>query len=78
MVYTIDLIPLFSHTYEKNAKIIAKIVVYYTLGQYYFFFMTPYLIVTCIILITLILIQVRDGGLNVTTSSTLQAPVEKR
>lgn len=38
MVYTIDLIPLFSHTYRKNAKIIAKIVVYDTLGQYYFFF----------------------------------------
>lgn len=29
-------------------------------------------------LIVLILVQVRDGGLNVAVSSTLQAPIERR
>lgn len=33
---------------------------------------------SAVILIALILLQVRDGGLNVAVSSTLQAPIERR
>lgn len=40
--------------------------------------MTPLILISAIVLIVLILLQVRDGGLNVTTSSTLQAPIERR
>jgi len=40
--------------------------------------MTLVILISAIILIVLILLQVRDGGLNVSTSSTLQAPIERR
>ena len=33
---------------------------------------------SAVILIVLVLLQVRDGGLNVAVSSTLQAPIERR
>jgi protein translocase SecG subunit len=33
---------------------------------------------SAVILIILVLLQVRDGGLNVAVSSTLQAPIERR
>lgn len=36
------------------------------------------ILVSAILLIILILLQVRDGGLNVAATSTLQAPVERR
>lgn len=36
------------------------------------------ILISAIVLIVLILLQVRDGGLNVVTSSTLQAPIERR
>jgi len=40
--------------------------------------MNSVILISAIILIALVLLQVRDGGLNVTTSSTLQAPIERR
>jgi len=40
--------------------------------------MTPLILISAIILIVLVLLQVRDGGLNVTLTGTLQAPIEKR
>lgn len=40
--------------------------------------MTLVILVSAIVLIVLILVQVRDGGLNVAVSSTLQAPIERR
>jgi protein translocase SecG subunit len=36
------------------------------------------ILVSAVLLIVLILLQVRDGGLNVAATSTLQAPVERR
>ncbi|MBP6921238.1 preprotein translocase subunit SecG [Candidatus Gracilibacteria bacterium] len=36
------------------------------------------ILVSAIVLIVLVLLQVRDGGLNVATTSTLQAPIERR
>ena len=35
-------------------------------------------LVSGLILIVLVLLQVRDGGLNVAVSNTLQAPIERR
>ena len=35
-------------------------------------------LITGIILVVLIILQVRDGGLNVALTSTLQAPIERR
>ncbi len=40
--------------------------------------MTIIILVSAIFLIALILLQVKDGGLNVTLTGTLQAPIEKR
>ncbi|MCB9806527.1 preprotein translocase subunit SecG [Candidatus Peribacteria bacterium] len=40
--------------------------------------MTLVIIVSAIVLVILILLQVRDGGLNVAVSSPLQAPIERR
>lgn len=40
--------------------------------------MTLVILISAIILIVLILLQVRDGGLNVATNTTLQAPIERR
>jgi protein translocase SecG subunit len=40
--------------------------------------MNSVILVSAIVLIVLILLQVRDGGLNVAASSTLQAPIERR
>lgn len=40
--------------------------------------MTLVILIAALLLIVLILLQVRDGGLNVTTTSTLQAPIERR
>lgn len=40
--------------------------------------MNSIILISAILLIALVLLQVRDGGLNVTTSSTLQAPIERR
>ncbi len=40
--------------------------------------MTLLILISAIALIVLILLQVKDGGLNVTTTSTLQAPIERR
>lgn len=36
------------------------------------------ILISAILLIVLVLLQVRDGGLNVTSTSTLQAPIERR
>ncbi len=36
------------------------------------------ILVSAIFLIVLILLQVKDGGLNVSLTGTLQAPIEKR
>ena len=33
---------------------------------------------SALVLIVLVMLQVRDGGLNVTLTGTLQAPIEKR
>jgi len=35
-------------------------------------------LITGVILVVLIILQVRDGGLNVALTSTLQAPIERR
>ena len=35
-------------------------------------------LISGIILVVLIILQVRDGGLNVAITSTLQAPIERR
>ncbi len=40
--------------------------------------MTALTLISAIILIVLVLLQVRDGGLNVSLTGTLQAPIEKR
>ncbi len=40
--------------------------------------MTLVILISAVILIVLILLQVRDGGLNVATNTTLQAPIERR
>jgi protein translocase SecG subunit len=40
--------------------------------------MTLVILISAVILIVLVLLQVRDGGLNVATNSTLQAPIERR
>jgi protein translocase SecG subunit len=40
--------------------------------------MTALILISAIVLIVLIILQVRDGGLNVTLTGTLQAPIEKR
>lgn len=40
--------------------------------------MTALTLISAIILIILVLLQVKDGGLNVTLTGTLQAPIEKR
>lgn len=36
------------------------------------------ILVSAVILIVLVLLQVRESGLNVAASSTLQAPIERR
>ncbi|MBP7806716.1 preprotein translocase subunit SecG [Candidatus Gracilibacteria bacterium] len=40
--------------------------------------MTLVILISAVLLIVLVLLQVRDGGLNVATNSTLQAPIERR
>lgn len=40
--------------------------------------MAVLILISAILLIVLVLLQVRDGGLNVTLTGTLQAPIEKR
>lgn len=40
--------------------------------------MTALILISAAIIIFLVLLQVRDGGLNVTLTGTLQAPIEKR
>lgn len=36
------------------------------------------ILLSAVALIALVLLQVRDGGLNVATNTTLQAPIERR
>ena len=36
------------------------------------------ILLSAVVLIVLVLLQVRDGGLNVATNTTLQAPTERR
>lgn len=40
--------------------------------------MITLILISAIALIVLILLQVRDGGLNVAITNTLQAPIERR
>ena len=59
-------------------KMIAKKWVFTTLSKFINIPMISVILISAVLLIILILLQVRDGGLNVTTSSTLQAPIERR
>jgi protein translocase SecG subunit len=57
---------------------IAKKWLFATLSGLLILFMNLVILISAVILIVLILLQVRDGGLNVATNSTLQAPIERR
>gem|GEM_PF-1052211 len=57
---------------------IAKKRLFVTLTGSLILSMTLVILISAVVLIVLILLQVRDGGLNVSTSSTLQAPIERR
>ncbi len=57
---------------------IAKKRLFSTLSGLLILSMNIVILVSAIVLIVLVLLQVRDGGLNVATTSTLQAPIERR
>jgi protein translocase SecG subunit len=57
---------------------IAKKGLFATLSGSLILLMNYVILVSAVVLIVLILLQVRDGGLNVAATSTLQAPVERR
>lgn len=59
-------------------KMIAKKRLFATLSGSLILSMNLVILISAVLLIVLILLQVRDGGLNVATTSTLQAPVERR
>ena len=57
---------------------IAKRRLFATLSGSLILTMNLIILISAVLLIALILLQVRDGGLNVATTSTLQAPIERR
>jgi protein translocase SecG subunit len=57
---------------------IAKKGLFATLSGSLILTMNLIILISAVLLIVLILLQVRDGGLNVSTTSTLQTPVERR
>lgn len=63
---------------KLQKKLQKKVFLLHSRGTFYILYMTIFILISACLLIALILLQVKDGGLNVTLTSTLQAPTEKR